>query len=98
MINTQRVAVFNHIEQLQEDVLDEFILANAPALMEDLGEETAILAVVHNDIREIFVLDETMEGNDIGTSGGKRTAVIPSCRHIIQLYSIVASSLSSSTP
>jgi len=71
VINTQRVAVFNRIEQLQEDVLDEFILAKIPALVEDLGEEVTVLAVVHNDVCEIFVLDDTMEGNDIGVSGGE---------------------------
>ena len=71
MINTQRVAVFNCIEQLQEDVLDKFILAKVPALVEDLGEEVTILAIVHNDICEIFVLDNTMERNDIWVGGGK---------------------------
>lgn len=71
MINTQRVAVVNRIEQLQENVLDEFILAKVPALVEDLGEEVTILTIVHNDICEIFVLNNTMEGNDIGVGGGK---------------------------
>jgi hypothetical protein len=70
MINTQRVAILNRIEQLQEDVLDELILAKVPALVEDLGEEVAILAIVHNDIRKIFVLDDTMERDDIGVGGG----------------------------
>jgi hypothetical protein len=71
MINTQRVAVLNRIEQLQEDVLDEFILAKVPALVEDLGEEVTVFAIVHNDICEIFVLNNTMEGNDVGVSGGE---------------------------
>ena len=65
------MAVFNRIEQLQEDVLDEFILAEVPALVEDLGEEVTVLAVVHDDIREIFILNNTMEGNDIWVGGGK---------------------------
>ena len=71
MINTQRVAVFNCIEQLQEDVLDEVILAKVPALVEDLGEEVTILAIVHNDICEILVLYDAVEGNDVGVSRGK---------------------------
>ena len=65
------MAVFNRIEQLQEDVLDEFILAKVPALVEDLGEEVTVLAIVHNDICEIFVLNNTMEGNDIWVGGGE---------------------------
>ena len=56
MINTERVAVFNHIEQLQKDALSKFILAKVPVLAEDLGEQVAIL---------------TMEGNAIGMGGGK---------------------------
>ena len=65
------MAIFNRIEQLQENVLDEFILAKVPALVEDLGKEITILAIVHNDICEIFVLNDTMEGNNIWMSGGK---------------------------
>ena len=65
------MAVFNRIEQLQEDVLDELILAKVPALVEDLGEQVTILTIVHNDICEIFVLDDTVKGNDIGMGGGK---------------------------
>ena len=63
------MAVFNRIEQLQEDVLDELILAKVPALVEDLGEEVPVLAIVHNDVREIFVLDDTMEGDDVWVGG-----------------------------
>jgi hypothetical protein len=40
-------------------------------VVEDLGEEIAVLAIVHNDICEIFVLNDTMEGNDVGMSGGE---------------------------
>ena len=65
------MAVFNRIEQLQEDVLDEFILAKVPALVEDLSEEVTVLAIVHNDICEIFVLNNTMERNDVWVGGGK---------------------------
>ena len=63
--------VFSRTEQLQEDVLDEFILAKVPALVEDLGEEFTILAIVHNNVSEIFAFDDTMGRDDIGVSGGK---------------------------
>ena len=65
------MAVFNRIEQLQEDVLDELILAKVPALVEDLGEEVTVLAIVHNDVSEIFAIDDTLEGDDVGVSGGE---------------------------
>jgi len=65
------VTVFNSIEQLQEYVPDEFILAKVPAMVDNLGGEVTVLAKVHNDICEILVLDDTMERNDVGVSGGK---------------------------
>ena len=65
------MAVFNRIEQLQEDVLDEFFLPKVPALVEGLGDEVIILAIVHNDAGEMFAFDDTVEGDDIGVSGGK---------------------------
>ena len=63
--------VFSRIEQLQEDVLDEFILAKVPVLVEDLGEEFTILAIIHNSVSETFAFDDTMGRDDIGVSGGK---------------------------
>ena len=61
--------MFDRVEQLQENVLDGFVLAKIPVLVEDLIQEVAAFAIVHNDICEIFALDNTMEGNDIGMSG-----------------------------
>ena len=66
------MAVFNRIQQLQEDTLDEFILAKVLSLVGDLGEEVTVLVMIHNHVCEIFVLDDTMEGNDIVVSGGER--------------------------
>ena len=70
MINTQRVAVFNTIEQLLEGLLDKFIFAEIPAPA-DLGEEVTVFTIIHNDVGEIIVLDDAAEGNEVGVSGGE---------------------------
>ena len=69
LVYIRRKRGFNCTEQLQEDVLDEFILA---ALVEDLGEEITILAIVHNDVSEIFPFDDTTVRDNAVVSGGKR--------------------------
>ena len=61
--------MFNRVEQLQKDLFNEFILAKIPTVVENLGQEAAILAIVHNDVYEIFALHDMMERNDIGMSG-----------------------------
>ena len=52
-------------------MLDEFILTKVPAFVEYLRGEAAAVAIVHDDICEVIVLDDMMEGNDVGMSGGK---------------------------
>ena len=61
--------MLNCIEQLRKMCLR--VHPEVPAPAEDLGEEVTVLAIVHNDVSEIFALDNTMEGGDIGVSGGK---------------------------
>ena len=41
------------------------ILVKVPALVKDLGGEVAVrIATVHNNVSEIFALDDPMEGYD----------------------------------
>jgi len=48
VMNTQRAAVFDDMERLPEDVLDKFILAMLPALVEGLDEGNTVLVIVRN--------------------------------------------------
>ena len=52
---------------------EKVILVKAPALVEDLCEVVTSLTIAHinNDICETFVLNKTVDGNDVGISGGK---------------------------
>ena len=75
-MNAQRVKVLNRIAQLQEGVFDEFILAKALVVVVELGEEVAILAIgVDNDVWEISLLDNVMEGDGIQEVSGSEVAL-----------------------
>lgn len=66
VINAQRVAVLDGVEELEEDVLDEAIVSEVSSLVKDLREEVAIWAIVHDEVNEGTVLDDSMEGYDVG--------------------------------
>ena len=60
------MAILNCIEQLQKHMLDEGIVAQVPALVQNLGEQVVVWGVVHNNIGVIPVFDDTVEGDDRG--------------------------------
>jgi len=69
MINTQRVAVFHGVKHLQEDVLDESVVSEIPAIVEDLREEVVVGSVIHDNIRAVVLLDDAMEGDNAWMGG-----------------------------
>ena len=64
MVNTHRVAVVNCIEQLKEYILDEVVVSEVSTVMEDLREQVAVRAVIHDDPGIVLILDDTMESDD----------------------------------
>jgi hypothetical protein len=52
-------------------VFDELILTEISPLMKDLGEEVPVLAIIHNNICEILVFDDPVQGYDIGVHRGE---------------------------
>lgn len=71
MINMQRMAVFDRVKQLQEYFLNKFVISQITTMVEDLREQVAVLAIVHNDISVLWVLDDAVEGNNIGVRRGE---------------------------
>ena len=71
MINMQRVAVLDCVKQLQEYFLNKFVIAQITAMVEDLREQVAVLAIVHNNISVLWVLDDAVERNDVGMRRGE---------------------------
>ena len=66
VINTERVAILNRIEQLKEYLLDQLVIAQVSTMLEDLGEEIAIGAVVHDDPRVVIVFNNAVKSDDTG--------------------------------
>lgn len=66
MVDAEGMAVFDGIEELQEYMLDEAVLAEIAAAVEDLGEEIAVGGIVHDEINVVVFLDYSMEGDDVG--------------------------------
>jgi hypothetical protein len=58
------MAILDCIEQLQKYMLDEGIIAQVPALVQNLGEQVVVWGVVHDNIGVIPVFDYAMEGYD----------------------------------
>jgi hypothetical protein len=64
--NADGMAVADGIEQLEEDVLDKNIVAEIPAMVQDLCKQIAVGAVVHDDERVTVVLDNAVQGDHVG--------------------------------
>ena len=52
-------------------MLDEGIVAQVPALVQNLGEQVVVWGVVHDNVCVIPVFDDAMEGDDRGMGGGE---------------------------
>lgn len=63
MINTEGVAVFHCVEQLEEDVFDETVVPEIATTMQDLGEEIVVRCIVHDDVGVVALFDDAMEGD-----------------------------------
>jgi hypothetical protein len=69
--NTERVAVFHCVEQLEEDVLDESVVPEIATTMQDLGEEIVVRCIVHDDVGVVALFDDTMEGDHARVGRGE---------------------------
>ena len=65
MINIERMAVLDRVEQLKKDILDEDVIAQITPLMQDLREEIAVGAIFHDDEGVLVVLDDAMKRHHV---------------------------------
>jgi len=65
VVDAQRVTVIDRIEELEENVFDEVVSAKITSLLQNLAEQIAIRTVIHNDEGAFFLLNDTMERDDI---------------------------------
>ena len=64
------MAVFHCVEQLEEDVLDETIVRQIAAGMQDLRGEIMVRCIVHNDVSVVELFSNTMQGNHARVGSG----------------------------
>jgi hypothetical protein len=65
VVDSQRVAVIDRIEKLEEYVFDEVVSAKITSLLQNLAEQITIRTVIHHDECTIFLFNDTMERDDI---------------------------------
>jgi hypothetical protein len=65
VVDAQRVAVVDRIEELEENVFDEVVSAKITSLLQNLAEQIPIGTVIHHDEGAIFLFNDTMERDDI---------------------------------
>jgi len=63
MIDTESMAIFNCIEQLEKDVLDEPVVPKIAAAMQDLGKQIVVRCIVHDDVSVVELFNDTMKGD-----------------------------------
>jgi hypothetical protein len=68
VVDAQRVAEIDHIEELEENVFDEVVLAKITSLFQNLAEKISIRTVIYDDEGAIFLFNDTMERDDIRVS------------------------------
>jgi hypothetical protein len=61
VIDAQRMAVVDRIEELEKNVFDEVVPAKITSLLQNLAKQITIWAVIHNDEGAIFLFDDTMK-------------------------------------
>ena len=69
MINTQSMAIVNCVEQLKENILDEGVVSQIAAAMENLRKQIMIRCVIHDDISVVEVLHNAVECDNARVSG-----------------------------
>lgn len=59
------MAIIDRFEQLEENVLDQVILAKITSLVQNLTKEIPIWTVIHDDEGAVLLFNDTMKCDDI---------------------------------
>ena len=64
------MAVFHCVEQMEENVLDETIVPQIAAAMQDLCGEIVVRCIVHDNVHVCILLNHAVEGDDARVGRG----------------------------
>lgn len=65
MVDSHGMAIADRIQDLEEDMLGEPIVANEPALFCDVGEKVAFGAELDHDKGTVRTVEDAMQGNHV---------------------------------
>jgi hypothetical protein len=65
VIDSQRMAVIDRIEELEKNVFDEVVSTKITSLLQDLAKQITIRTAIHNDKGAIFLFDDTMKCHNV---------------------------------
>jgi hypothetical protein len=65
VVDAQRMAVIDRIEELDENVFDQVISSKITALLQNLAKQITIRAVIHDDEGAIFLFNDTVKCDNI---------------------------------
>jgi CO dehydrogenase/acetyl-CoA synthase beta subunit len=66
VVDSNRVAVFNSIQNLEESTLSPVIVTNELALLSDVGEQVTFRAVLHDNVCAIRGIHDLDQRNNVG--------------------------------
>lgn len=70
MIDSYGMAILNSIQELEKGVLGQSIITHEMALFGDVGEEIAFRAILHDNIRAFWAIQNPFQGNHVGMLAG----------------------------
>lgn len=68
VVDSNRVAVFNSIQDLEESTLSPVIVTNEFALLSDVGEQVTFRAVLHDNVCAVRSIHNLDQGNNVRMS------------------------------
>lgn len=71
MVDAERVAVFDGVDDLQEHALDQRVVADIPLTVGDHAKQVSILAIVEDDVDEFPFFDRLVHGHDVAMCRGE---------------------------
>jgi hypothetical protein len=70
VVDTQTVAVFHGIQDLEKRLLDKPVIAHVPTPLRDIGEKVALWTVFQYDVCAIWVVHNLEHGNYVRVCRG----------------------------
>ncbi len=70
MVNPNGVAILDGIQNLQESMLGQVIVADEAALLGDIGEQVAFRTEFNHDERAVRTVQDAKQGDHIGVLAG----------------------------